>query len=142
MTATEVRETGPNEQNEARQREITLPVMGPLCLAAFIGVVNIMAPAPFLDELAVDLDSSVPLVGQAVSIALFTAAFVGLVAGPLADHSGYKRVLLVGFVSAALSALGSAIAPEYASFMATRALGGVGSSITIGVTFGGGRGDL
>lgn len=110
--------------------------MAPLCLAAFVGVMNVLGPAPFLDELADDLDSSVPLVGQALSIALFTAAFVGLVAGPLADHAGHRRMLLAGCVCAGLSALGTAIASGYPTFMLTRALGGFGSSITIGVTFG------
>ena len=110
--------------------------MAPLCLAAFVGVMNVLGPAPFLDELAGDLDSSVPLVGQAVSIALFTAALVGLVAGPLADHAGHRRMLLVGLVCAALSALGTALATGYPTFMAARALGGFGSSITIGVNFG------
>ncbi len=125
-----------DSQFEAPRRELSLRVMVPLCLASFVGVMNVLGPAPFLDELAVDLDSSVPLVGQAVSIALFTAAFVGLVAGPLADHSGHRRMLLVGLVCAGLSALGTAIAPGYPTFMATRALGGFGSAITIGVTFG------
>jgi predicted MFS family arabinose efflux permease len=45
-------------------------------------------------------------------------------------------VLLVGFACAGLSAGGTALAPEYLTFMATRALGGFGSSITIGVSFG------
>ncbi len=125
-----------NIQLELPERELSPRVMAPLCLASFVGVMNIIAPAPFLDELAVDLDSSVPLVGQAVSIALFTAAFVGLVAGPLADHTGHRRMLLVGLVCAGLSALGTALAQGYPMFMATRALGGFGSSITIGVTFG------
>ena len=136
MGETHSRETDNNRPSIAPERDLSLRVMVPLCLAASIGVMNIMAPAPFLDELAVDLDSSVPLVGQAVSIALFTAALVGLVAGPLADHSGYRKMLLAGFICAGLSALGTAVATNYPIFMATRALGGFGSSITIGVTFG------
>lgn len=127
-----------NEDNpvDAPEQEVTLRVMAPLCLAAFVGVMNVLGPAPFLDELAVDLDASVPLVGQALSIALFTAAFVGLVAGPLADHAGHRRMLLVGLVCAGLSALGTALVTGYPAFMATRALGGFGSAITIGVNFG------
>ena len=128
-TATQRRQDHPDQA-------LSLRVMGPLCLAAFVGVINVMAPAPFLDELADDLSSSVPLVGQAVSIALFTAALVGLVAGPLADHAGYRKILLAGLVCAGFSALGTALATGYPIFMATRALGGFGSSITIGVTFG------
>jgi predicted MFS family arabinose efflux permease len=44
--------------------------------------------------------------------------------------------LLVGFIFAGLSAFGTAVAQDYLTFMASRALGGFGSSITIGVTFG------
>ncbi len=128
--------TSARDPNNAPAPEVSLRVMAPLCLAAFVGVMNVLGPAPFLDELADDLDSSVPLVGQAVSIALFTAAFVGLVAGPLADHAGHRKMLLVGIICAGLSALGTAVAPGYLAFMATRALGGFGSSISIGVTFG------
>ena len=88
MVETKVQCAATNRYDEARQREITLRVMAPLCLAAFAGVMNILAPATFLDEIVADLDSSVPLVGQAVSIALITAAFVGLFVGLLADVVG------------------------------------------------------
>ncbi|MEZ4572481.1 MAG: MFS transporter [Thermomicrobiales bacterium] len=136
MEDAKIQNTGTDTGGGTPEREISLRVMAPLCLVAFVGVMNVLGPAPFLDELAEDLDSSVPLVGQAVSIALFTAAFVGLVAGPLADHAGHRKMLLAGVVCAGLSALGTAVAQGYPLFMATRALGGFGSAITIGVTFG------
>lgn len=134
--ATVEQRAGQADSVGATGRELSLRLMAPLCLTAFAGIVNLIAPTPFLDELAADLDSSVPLVGQAVSIALLTAAFVGLVAGPLADHTGHRRILLAGLLCAALSALGSALANGYVSFMAARALGGFASSMTVGLGFG------
>jgi predicted MFS family arabinose efflux permease len=44
--------------------------------------------------------------------------------------------LLAGFACAAISALGSAFAPGYVTFMAARAVGGFASAMTIGVAFG------
>ncbi|HLT19612.1 MAG TPA: MFS transporter [Thermomicrobiales bacterium] len=136
MATVEQRVDQADDTDVARRREISLRAMVPLCLATFAGIVNLIAPTPFLDELAADLDSSVPLVGQAVSIALLTAAFVGLVAGPLADHAGHRKILLAGLICAGISALGSALATGYASFMAARAVGGFASSMTVGLGFG------
>src|SRR5690606_42009450 len=124
MATVEQRVDQADDTGVARRREISLRAMVPLCLATFAGIVNLIAPTPFLDELAADLDSSVPLVGQAAPIALLTAAFVGLVAGPLADQAGHRKILLAGLICAGISALGAALSPGHASLMAARAGGG------------------
>lgn len=111
-------------------------VILPLCVTAFAGAVNLTGLPPFFSEIAAELDSTVPVIGQSTTVLVLTAGFVGLVVGPVADHYGFRRVLLVGALAAGLSALGTALAPAVLPLMAARSLGGVGSSISIGVSLG------
>ena len=46
--------------------------------------------------MARDLDVGVPLLGQVVAAMLLVSAAIGLVAGPLADRYGHRRVILLG----------------------------------------------
>ncbi|MEO1034340.1 MAG: MFS transporter [Pseudomonadota bacterium] len=80
------------------------------------GVVGFVVPEFSLDEIELGLLVAAPTIGGFVS---------GISAGPIADYVGRKRVLLVLAALYTLSAIGSALAPNYETLLFARALGGV-----------------
>ncbi len=71
--------------------------------------------------------------GWAVSSLTLTATLAMLIAGPLSDRWGRKRVLSIAAVLYALSAILSAVAPTFVFLVVSRMLGGfgVGASLII-----------
>src|SRR3990170_3439939 len=55
-----------------------------LCLSAFLAALNFFAPTPFYPQMAHDLETTVPLLGQVVTLMALISAGLGLLAGPLA----------------------------------------------------------
>ncbi|MDW3650381.1 MAG: sugar porter family MFS transporter [Bacteroidia bacterium] len=64
--------------------------------------------------------------GWAVASLTLIASVTMFLVGPLSDRIGRKKVLAIGAVAFAISALGSALAPNYLIFVMFRMLGGVG----------------
>ena len=57
---------------------------------------------------------------------MILAALLGLVIGPLADHYGYSRTLMVGMVAATCSTLATGLTPTYAFLLAVAVAGAIG----------------
>ena len=89
-------------------------VVAALALAALLGMLSATALSPFLPAIAADLGSSVGVLGQSLALLNLLAAALGLVVGPLADRLGSRRLLLIGLVAVAVSALASALATTMA----------------------------
>lgn len=89
------------------------------------GVVGAVEKLWTLDELEV---------GWVVSSLTLVSTIMMFSAGPLSDKIGRKKVLAIGAVAFFISALGSALAPNYTLFVLFRMLGGVGvgASLVIG----------
>lgn len=64
--------------------------------------------------------------GWAVGSLTLTATLGMLTAGPLSDRFGRRAVLATAGVLYAVSAIGSALAPDFASFVLARMVGGLG----------------
>ncbi len=64
--------------------------------------------------------------GWAVGSLTLTATLGMLTAGPLSDRFGRRAVLAAAGVLYAVSAIGSALAPDFASFVLARMVGGLG----------------
>jgi predicted MFS family arabinose efflux permease len=105
-----------------------------LCLAMFTSGMNAMGLQPFLVSVGDDLGVSVPSVGQAVTVTLLMSAISGLIAGPVADHFGHRRLMVLGAGILALSAIGSALSPGYALFMVFRLIGGLSLALLTGLS--------
>lgn len=71
--------------------------------------------------------------GWAVSSLTLTATLAMLIAGPLSDRFGRKRLLSIAAVLFAISAIGSAFAPSFIFLVIARMIGGfgVGASLII-----------
>lgn len=64
--------------------------------------------------------------GFAVGCVIFGAMAGNIVAGPLSDRLGRKRLLTATAILFTLSAIGSALATDYTTFIIARIIGGVG----------------
>lgn len=95
---------------------------------------SIVAMGPFLVDMAHDLNTTVPLLGQVTTISVFFGALVGLVAGPLADHYGHRRLLLVGVACLTFSGAGVIVADSFTWLVLARLLAGIGGAILPGVS--------
>ncbi|TVR75307.1 MAG: MFS transporter [Sphaerobacteraceae bacterium] len=104
-----------------------------LCLAMFTSGMNAMGLQPFLVSVGEDLGVSVPSVGQAVTVTLLMSAVSGLIAGPIADHYGHRRLMVLGAAVLAVSAIGSALSPTYFIFMGFRLFGGLSLALLTGL---------
>ncbi len=123
----------PVETREAFDRTGIL-VLTVLCLAMFSGGMNAMGLQPFLVDIGSSLGSSVPAVGQAMTVTLLMSAVTGLFAGPVADHFGHRRLMVGGAVLLGVSGLGTALAPNYLVFMGSRLFGGASLALLTGLS--------
>jgi MFS transporter, DHA1 family, inner membrane transport protein len=106
----------------------------PLCLAGFAGFLNVFGMQPFFVAIAGELDTTVSTIGYIVTAGLLTTAVAGLIIGPLSERIGIRRTLVAGLIVAAVSALLAATAMTIPWLTGSRLLGGVGASVTGGVT--------
>src|SRR4051794_13717014 len=98
----------------------------------FVALLTFVAPAPFFPALARDLNVGVPLLGQVVAAMLLVSAAIGLVAGPLADSYGHRRLILLGLVSAAICLFTFGLAPTFAVLLIGALAGGLGNAAVLG----------
>ena len=103
-----------------------------LCLGTFVGLLTFVAPAPFFPAMSRDLHAGVPLIGQIVAAMLLLSALLGLVAGPLADHYGHRRLILLGQCSTALCFLAFGLAPAFPALLIAALAGGFGNAAILG----------
>lgn len=64
--------------------------------------------------------------GWSVSSLTLTATLAMMLAGPLSDRFGRKRILMLAAVLYAISAIGSALAPSFITLVVARMIGGLG----------------
>ena len=107
-------------------------VLPALCLGMFVAMLTFVAPAPFFPVMARDLGVGVPLLGQVVAAMLLVSAAIGLVAGPLADRYGHRRVILLGLVSAAICLFTFGLAPTFSVLLIGALAGGLANAAVLG----------
>jgi predicted MFS family arabinose efflux permease len=106
-----------------------------LCLAIFLAALNVFAATPFYPQMAQDLQTTVPLLGQIVTLLTLLSAGLGLGVGPLADRSGYRRPLVIGVLAIGLAMLGTGLAPAYPVLLGLSLLMGLGDALVYGLAF-------
>jgi predicted MFS family arabinose efflux permease len=122
------------EQSRERFDRTGILVLVILCLAMFTSGMNAIGLQPFLVDIGADLETSVPAVGQAVTVTLLMSAFSGLIVGPVADHFGHRRLMIGGALILSISAAGTALAPSYLPFMGARLFGGTSLALLNGLS--------
>ena len=88
---------------------------------------------PFYVEVARDFDTSISLVGQTTTLAVLVSAVLGILIGPLADHYGHRRTLLLGAAGVVVSAFGTALASSFVMLLIARLLSGVSAGVAVSV---------
>src|SRR5215213_11347928 len=123
--------------NSAPARPTTSPgrVQILLCLSAFLAALNFFAPTPFYPQMAHDLQTTVPLLGQVVTLMALISAGLGLVAGPLADRYGYRWPLVIGLLAIAVGLLGTGLAPTYPVLLGLGVVMGLGDALAYSLPF-------
>jgi MFS transporter, DHA1 family, inner membrane transport protein len=106
-----------------------------LCLSAFLAALNFFAPTPFYPQMARDLQTTVPLLGQVVTLMALISAGLGLLAGPLADRYGYRWPLVAGLLAIAVGLLGSGLAPTYPVLLGLGVVMGFGDALAYSLPF-------
>src|SRR3954464_1282958 len=106
-----------------------------LCLSAFLAALNYFAPTPFYPQIARDLQTTVPLLGQVVTLMALISAGLGLLAGPLADRYGYRWPLVIGLLAIAVGLLGTGLAPTYPVLLGLGVVMGFGDALAYSLPF-------
>ncbi|MDQ4044736.1 MAG: MFS transporter, partial [Chloroflexota bacterium] len=109
-------------------------VLPALCLGSFITTLAFAAPAPFLPAISGDLGVSVALLGQVTAVMMVLSAVLSLVVGPLADHLGARRFILIGLGATAVSLFDFGLAPFFSLLFIASIAGGIAEATVPGLS--------
>jgi predicted MFS family arabinose efflux permease len=109
-------------------------VLCALCAASFLGPLAFFALPAFFPAIARDLGTTVPILGQTLTVMVLVGAAAGLVVGPLADRHGHRPLLVGGCVAAALALLGAGLAPTVPVLLIGCAVAGAGQATLTGLS--------
>jgi predicted MFS family arabinose efflux permease len=101
----------------------------------FVAALVFVVPPLFFPQMASDLQVSVPLLGQIISAMLGLSVVLGFVIGPLADRSGYCRLIVAGLTAAGICFLVFGLAPAFLVLLLAVATGAVADAGVIGPSF-------
>lgn len=108
-------------------------VLAVLCTASFLSALNFFATSPFYPEIADDLGTSVPLLGQATTLMILVSVACGLLVGPLADRYGFRWPLVIGVAAVAVNLIGTGLAPAYPVLLGLSLAGGLADAVVFGL---------
>jgi MFS transporter, DHA1 family, inner membrane transport protein len=97
-----------------------------LTRATFVNHLNVIAWNPFLPFIAAEIGVTVALLGQVPALMMLLATSLGLVIGPLADHYGSRRTLLIGLLAVVTSSLATGLAATLPILVLAALVGAVG----------------
>ena len=100
-----------------------------------MAALNFFAPTPFYPQMAHDLQTTVPLLGQVVTLMSLISASLGLLAGPLADRYGYRWPLVIGLLAIAVGLLGTGLAPIFPVLLGLGVVIGLGDALAYSLPF-------
>ena len=119
------------ESVDTNRSSVRVPLS--LSMATLLSSLAYVAPPPFFPAMASDLGVSVPVMGQVMTTMLFAGGAFSLIAGPLADRYGMRRLMLLGAAAATASMLSVGLAPVYPALMLTALLGGLANATLPGL---------
>jgi DHA1 family inner membrane transport protein len=110
-------------------------LIGAACLGSFATTSSGTTRAPFLLDMAADLDVSMPVVANLVSLTATTWGIVSAMAGWLSDVVGRRPVLVLALFGLALTLLAQALAGSFFWVAVWAAVGGGCCGAFTGVVF-------
>jgi len=106
-----------------------------LSISTFLAALNFFAISPFLPEIAADLGTSVPLIGQVATLMILISAVVGLVVGPVSDRIGQRAPLVLGIVAVAINLIGISLVHRYGLMLGLAIAGGFADALVFNLPF-------
>jgi predicted MFS family arabinose efflux permease len=100
---------------------------------AALANINGMALYPLLTSIAEEFGLSVSAIAQAGTAALIGGAVIGLVVGPLADHFGRRRFVILGALLMAASNAATSLATGFEALLLARFAAGIATGIMLGI---------
>ncbi len=110
-------------------------LIGAACLGSFAATSSGTTRAPFLLDMARDLDVSMPLVANLVSLTATAWGITSALAGWLSDRVGRRPVLVSGLFALAVTLVGQALAGSFLWVAVWAAMGGGCAGAYTGVVF-------
>lgn len=111
-------------------------VIAPLSLTTLFAFMGGTTLAPLAADIAGSLDTNVSLIAQVMTISLVVMGLAGLISGPLSDHMGQRRSILLGLAFLLPSMALYAGSLTYPMLLLGGALTGIAGALTIGPAFG------
>ena len=120
-----------------KQKSAALPwaLIGAACLGSFAATSSGTTRAPFLLDMAHDLDVSMPLVANLMSLTATAWGVTSALGGWLSDVVGRRPLLVAALFALALSLLAQALAGSFLWVAVWAAVGGGCAGIFTGVVF-------
>jgi predicted MFS family arabinose efflux permease len=100
-----------------------------LAAAVLLSLLSVLMLGPLLVPLAQEFHTSVAVAGQLVAATAITWGITALLAGPVSDAYGQRRMLLLGLLLMAVGMLGAVLAWTYGILLVFRLLTGVGAAM-------------
>ena len=97
-----------------------------LSLTTFVGMTAVLSLRTFLVPMSEEFGVSVAFLAQSVTVAALIGGAVALVLGPLSDHYGHRRFMIIGTLFIAAGALLMIVAPSLWVLMLGKVLAGTG----------------
>jgi MFS transporter, DHA1 family, inner membrane transport protein len=110
-------------------------MLATLCIATFLVTSTGTALAPFLLDIARDLQAELAAVANLIALTSVSWGATSLVAGAASDRLGRKPVLIVGLLAIGGSTLGVALSGNYPTVAAFQLLAGIGGGAYMGTVF-------
>lgn len=110
-------------------------IVAVLYLLLFCFATNLFIIGAILPQLVDQIGVTAKQGGYLIAAYAIPAAVCNLVAGPLSDKFGRKRILGIAAAGFALTTLGCSIAPNYSSLLIMRALNGIAAAPVIGCAY-------
>ncbi|MFN8591757.1 MAG: MFS transporter [Thermomicrobiales bacterium] len=129
---------GEQERGEAQQaghaaRDVR--ACAALGLGTFVAALLAVVPPPFFPQMARDLQVGIPLLGQVMTVMLLGSALFGLIAGPLSDRSGFRRLIISGLAAAVVGLLAFGLAASYPMLFLASISGAIAAAAVIGPAY-------
>ncbi|SJZ43640.1 MFS transporter, DHA1 family, arabinose polymer transporter [Enhydrobacter aerosaccus] len=116
-------------------RALPWALIGAACLGSFAATSSGTTRAPFLLEMARDLDVSMPLVANLVSMTATAWGITSAVGGYLSDLIGRRLLIIVALLALALAMCAQANAANFLSVAISASAGGGCAGAFMGVVF-------
>jgi len=114
-----------------QQRGVSSSTLLSFAAAVFMVRAAMLMLGPLLVALADDFGTSIAVAGQLAAATFITWGITAPLVGPISDTYGRRPVLLIGVLLMALGVLGSGVAWNYSSLLATRLITGMGSAMIL-----------